>query len=214
MEFVPLRGFGYNQESVPFFHDFAAKYSAAMPGVSRVFQYVEASGSNDPFSINGILFFNRSVWERIGFSNEELEAMLAHEIGHSVDHLERTDDNQQERENHADDFAFDHNLGNSLCSALKKCISSGLYSDQEVEIMKKRIIRIHYDSLNSCCYLLRGVHSEPKNEWLIAIYDHWEEIKEAPCITDRIRILEDIASKINGIGPSTIDETLTWFSDL
>lgn len=212
MEFVPLRVWDTKQESIPFFHDFVTKYSAAMTHIDRVFYYLEGPESNDPFAINGsILFFNQTIWNRIGFSAEELEAMLAHEIGHAVDTLARTDDNQPERENNADDFAFAHNLGNSLCSALKKCISSGLYSDQEVDGMKMRIIRIHVKRLNQSCSLLRGIHSEPKNKWLIAVYDHWDEILNTPLSAERIRILENLASQIKGIGQTTIEETLTWF---
>ena len=212
MEFGPLKLKGFSQDRIPFFHDFAEKYSAEMPEVRCVFRYSETPRLSDPFAINGCsLFFSQRIWNRIGFTAEELEAMLAHEIGHAVDTLARTDNNQPERENNADDFAFAHNLGNSLCSALKKCISSGLYSDQEVDGMKMRIIRIHVKSLNQSCSLLRGIHSEPKNKWLIAVYDHWDEILNTPLNAERIRILENLASHINGIGHTTIEETLTWF---
>ena len=212
MEFVPLRVWDTKQESIPFFHDFVTKYSVTMTDIDHVFYYLEGPESSDPFAINGnILSLNQSIWNRIGFSAEELEAMLAHEIGHAVDTLVKTEDNKPERENHADDFAFAHNLGNSLCSALKKCISSGLYSDQEVDGMKMRFIRIYVKSLNQSCNLLRGIHSEPKNKWLIAVYDHWDEIQNTPLIADRVRILENLASQIKGIGPTTIDETLIWF---
>lgn len=198
--------------SIPFFSNFSLKYSATMPDADIVFTYLEVSDSKDPFAINpNIVFFNREIWNKIGFTDEELEAMLAHEIGHAVDTLTRTKDNQQERENNADGYVVDHNLGGYLCSALLKCITSGIYSDHEVEGMQKRIIRIHYERLNPVCFLLRGIHSEPKNEWLIAVSSHWDEIKDAPYVTDRIRILKDLASHIDGIGPATIDETLTWF---
>ena len=149
-----------------------------MPEVTRVFGYWEDSDLKSPFSFNGCVFFNQTIWNNIGFTTEELEAMLAHEIGHAVDTLERTDKSQPESENNADDFAFAHNLGNSLCSALKKCISSGLFSDQEVEGMMKRVYRIHHKSLIQGSNLLRGIYSEPKNKWLIAVDNHWDEIQK------------------------------------
>jgi hypothetical protein len=212
MEIVPLKLRDYSQEEIPFFHDFAEKYSAEMPEVNCVFCYSETSQSSDPFAINGrSLSFNQLIWNRIGLTTEELEAMLAHEIGHAVDKLPRTDDNQPERENNADDFAISHFFGDSLCSALKKCILSGIYSDQEVEGMKMRISRIHFNNLNQRCDLLRGIHSEPKNKWLIAVNDHWDEILNTPLNAERIRILENLASQIIGIGHTTIEETLTWF---
>jgi len=214
MQFRPLTQFGQNV-IVQFFHDFASKYSDAMPEANQVFPYWESSQSIVPFEIieQTVVCFNQTKWRELGFTNDELEAMLAHEIGHAVDTLPRTDDTQSERENNADDFAIAHNFGSSLCSALKKCISSGIYNDQEVEGMKTRVTRIRHESLNNCCYLLRGVHSEPKNEWLIAINDHWEEILNTPLMADRVQILKNLASQIKGIGPTTIDETLTWFDD-
>lgn len=41
MEFVPLRVWDTKQESIPFFHDFVTKYSAAMTHIDRVFYYLE-----------------------------------------------------------------------------------------------------------------------------------------------------------------------------
>lgn len=214
MDFKPMLQLGQN-ESIPFFQDFAAKYSDAMPEANTTFGYIEDSQPKDPFAINyNIVFFNQALWKRIGFSVEELEAMLTHEIGHYVDTLVRTENNQQEREEHADNYAIAHNLGGYLCSALMKCITSGLFSEQEVDGMEKRIIRIHFNCLNQCCYLLNGIHSEPKNKWLIAVYNHWNEIQNTQLNAERIRILEGIANQIDGIGSATIYETLTWFDDL
>lgn len=213
MEFVPLKAWDIKQERIPFFHDFASKYSYAMPEANQVFAYWENSQTTAPFEImeKTVVCFNQTKWREIGFTNDELEAMLAHEIGHAVDTYARTDDNQPERENNADDFAIAHFFGGSLCSALKKCILSGIYSDQEVEGIKMRISRIRFNSLNQRCNFLRGIHSEPKNKWLIAVNDHWDEIRNTPLNAERIRILENLASQIKGIGHTTIEETLTWF---
>ena len=135
MVFIPARTFD-QEEDIQLFHVFATKYSAAMPEVNKTFMYIETSQFNKPFSIiNNLVFFNRTICERLRFTTEELEAMLAHQVGHAVDSLVRTKVNQSEREDHADDFAVAQNLGCFLCSALKKCYSSGVFSDPEVDVI-------------------------------------------------------------------------------
>lgn len=58
--------------------------------------------------------------------------------------------------------------------------------------------------------MLRGIHSSAKNEWLTKLCENKIIIEESS-MPDRVRILEELAKNISGIGATTIDETLAWY---
>lgn len=58
--------------------------------------------------------------------------------------------------------------------------------------------------------MLRGIHSSAKNEWLIKLCEN-KIIIEGSSMPDRVKILEKLAKNIQGIGYTTIDETLAWY---
>lgn len=55
---------------------------------------------------------------------------------------------------------------------------------------------------------MRGVHSEPLNQWLIKLDANWNTLMSAPYMVDRLAILESMAQQIKGIGKATVDEWL------
>lgn len=58
--------------------------------------------------------------------------------------------------------------------------------------------------------MFKGIHSEPKNQWLDTI-DANLQLFRGKSMTDKIGLLEQFASQINGIGPATVMETyLLW----
>lgn len=58
---------------------------------------------------------------------------------------------------------------------------------------------------------MNGIHSEPKSRWIEEVMKNEERIRNMPNMADRRRALEEIASTIIGIGPTTIDNTLAQF---
>ena len=52
---------------------------------------------------------------------------------------------------------------------------------------------------------MRGVHSEPFNQWLIMYDANWNNLMSTPYMTDRRAILESMAQQIKGIGKVTVD---------
>ena len=55
---------------------------------------------------------------------------------------------------------------------------------------------------------MRGVHSEPLNQWLILLDANWNKLMSTPYTADRRAILENMAQQIKGIGDVTVDEWL------
>lgn len=55
---------------------------------------------------------------------------------------------------------------------------------------------------------LTGIHSEPKDHWISSVYNNMQNILNVSSMTERKRILDNLASKIKGIGPATVEETL------
>lgn len=47
---------------------------------------------------------------------------------------------------------------------------------------------------------MRGVHSEPYNQWLILLDANWNKLMSTPYMADRRAILENMAQQIKGIG--------------
>lgn len=55
---------------------------------------------------------------------------------------------------------------------------------------------------------MRGVHSEPFNQWLIMYDANWNRLMSTPYMADRRAILENMAKHIKGIGDITVDKWL------
>ena len=72
------------------------------------------------------------------FTEEELFAIIAHEIGHAMDNIENNTKKSLRREEDADNLSVQLGLGQILATALNKMIESGLYSDDN-ENMKIRM---------------------------------------------------------------------------
>ena len=52
---------------------------------------------------------------------------------------------------------------------------------------------------------MRGVHTEPFNQWLILLGAYWDKLMSTPYMADRLAILENMAKQIKGISDITVD---------
>lgn len=59
----------------------------------------------------------------------------------------------------------------------------------------------------------RGVDNIAQNQWLKALEEHREILLDSPYMAERCRILEEIASHIEGISTETIDKTIAIIED-
>ncbi len=55
---------------------------------------------------------------------------------------------------------------------------------------------------------MRYIHSEPKNQWLLAVSQNLDRLLATELSVERLEILQDLAKHIPGIGEKTIFETL------
>lgn len=53
-----------------------------------------------------------------------------------------------------------------------------------------------------------GIHTDAMFEWAYQIEQHSATILNAPTMNDRLRILQDLANHINGIGDTVVQKTL------
>lgn len=56
--------------------------------------------------------------------------------------------------------------------------------------------------------VFKGIHSDAVNDWIIAVYNNYHRIQQAEKMNDRLRILQDLADNINGIGDAVVQKTL------
>ena len=56
--------------------------------------------------------------------------------------------------------------------------------------------------------VFKGIHSNAVNDWIIAVYSNYHRIQQAKTMNDRLRILQDLANHINGIGDAVVQKTL------
>ncbi len=62
--------------------------------------------------------------------------------------------------------------------------------------------------------MFKGIHSRPKNQWINTI-DTNLHLFIGNSTTDKIGLLEQFATQINGIGPATVMETyLLWIEQI
>lgn len=72
--------------------------------------------------------------------------------------------------------------------------------------------REYCDSEWNLCFL-KGIHAYPKSRWIEEVDNSRQQIHDASNMCARRRILEDIAGRIRGIGPTTVDKTLAYIED-
>lgn len=110
-------------------------------------RYGFVGDANEPFVTNTKINnptpigMNEIVCGQLKLTQEEIFAMIAHEIGHILDKTLREANNQLERELNADQFAIKLNLSNQLKSGLEKFIESENYKDV-VEDLSERIKKL------------------------------------------------------------------------
>jgi len=95
--------------------------------------------------------FNRiacsmDICAALGFSKEEMYALIAHEIGHIHYETRSMDCEILDKEIKADSMAKQFGLGDELASALQKMIDSGKYEDVK-EDMQQRIVHLSQSRL-------------------------------------------------------------------
>ena len=130
-----------------------------LPDKHYLYYYSEHEDS--PFSIfDPYIYFNTEIWRKHSLSEYELFALLAHEIGHSIDTTDRN--KRDEREVNADIFAIQLGFKTSLISGLQKLIDSGDYSEEENANMSQRIAFIreleHMDAFKADADLVNLIY--------------------------------------------------------
>ena len=56
--------------------------------------------------------------------------------------------------------------------------------------------------------IFKGVRSTAVNDWIIAVHSNYHRLQQAGTMNERLRILQDLANHINGIGDAVIQKTL------
>lgn len=57
-------------------------------------------------------------------------------------------------------------------------------------------------------FVFAGIHTDAMFEWAHQIEQHSATILNAPTMNDRLRILQDLADNINGVGDAVVQKTL------
>lgn len=58
--------------------------------------------------------------------------------------------------------------------------------------------------------MFRGIHADAKNQWLDIVDSNIGLLKSLPNTMDRLRLLQDYAKNVNGIGKITVWDTLLY----
>jgi len=58
--------------------------------------------------------------------------------------------------------------------------------------------------------MFRGIHADAKNQWVDIVDSNIGLLKSQPNTMDRLRLLQDYAKNINGIGEITVWDTLLY----
>lgn len=56
--------------------------------------------------------------------------------------------------------------------------------------------------------IFKGIRSAAVNDWIVAVYNNYHRIQQAETMNERLRILQDLANNINGIGDAIVQKTL------
>ena len=105
------------------------------------FAYYLNKESEDASSTYAEIIVNKELCEKLQFTNQDYQAAVAHEIGHIILYFNSNKDMFQgeAEEIISDYYACRMGLSLPLSTLIKKLISSGLYSDSQIQLMKKRL---------------------------------------------------------------------------
>ena len=123
-----------------FINSYSALFNAATnEDITIIFRTFQGSNSsNDPMICYvNIIEYSEEMCNKLGLSEIEIFAMIAHEIGHILDKINKRTDTIP-REICADSMACVLGLKNAMISGLKKMIASNLYPNEN-EMMNGRI---------------------------------------------------------------------------
>jgi len=100
----------------------------------------------EPSSTYAEIIVNERVCERMGLSEQEMIAAIAHEVGHIIFYFKtnKEDFQGQAEEVCCDTYACRMGLAIPLCSLLEKLIDSGDYQMELVNQMKNRLFYIAF----------------------------------------------------------------------
>ena len=132
---------------------YETKYaSVANLNENDTFAYYLNKESEDASSTYAEIIVNKELCDKLLFTGQEYLAAVAHEIGHIIFYF-RSDKElfQGEAEEIvSDSFACRMGLAHPLSTLINKLISSGLYSDNQIQLMRKRLSIIEYYESNGC----------------------------------------------------------------
>lgn len=87
------------------------------------------------------IIVNTELCQKLDLTELEMLAAVAHEIGHIIMLLDDKANCQgQAEEVYCDEYASKIGLAKPLCSLLKKLIASNLYSEEQLEVMRNRLL--------------------------------------------------------------------------
>ena len=100
----------------------------------------------EPSSTYAEIIVNERVCERMGLSEQEMIAAIAHEVGHIIFYFKtnKEDFQGQAEEVCCDTYACRMGLAIPLCSLLEKLIDSGDYQMELINQMKNRLFYIAF----------------------------------------------------------------------
>ena len=61
--------------------------------------------------------------------------------------------------------------------------------------------------------MFKGIHASAKSQWLETVCSNMSVLKNMSYAMDRLGLLEDLASQINGIGKATVLETFLYIEN-
>lgn len=108
------------------------------------FAYYLNKENEDASSTYAEIIVNKELCEKLHFTDQEYLAAVAHEIGHIVLFFSSKKEliKGEWEEMISDIFACRMGLSLPLSSLLKKLVSSGFYSNGQIQLMKKRLSNI------------------------------------------------------------------------
>lgn len=111
-----------------------------------VFSYYMNKEREDASSTYAEIIVNERLCETLKFTELEFVAAIAHEIGHIITFFRADKDmlNEQDLEYSSDAYACRMGLASPLSSLLYKLVQSDLYSEIQVQQMKRRMNTIAY----------------------------------------------------------------------
>ena len=56
--------------------------------------------------------------------------------------------------------------------------------------------------------IFKGIRSAAVNDWIVAVYNNYHRIQQAETMNERLRILQDLANNIDGIGDAIVQKPI------